>query len=158
MWGHTLWWSVTVSNSFAFFYVDWRVMCLTVSTWRSLRVTYLSLVVCPELCVGRSYFPWPQPQGPFIIFLFPFLRIWPGLNLFETGCYDLSKFLFLLFFFVDSNSNVLQFNQDCIPKMHMIIFFSLLLWYLLKKEKNLVQFCFHDNCTYLGWENSQPSI
>ena len=26
------------------------------------------------------------------------------------------------FFLVDSNSNVLHFNQNCIPKMHIIIF------------------------------------
>lgn len=73
-------------------------MCLTVSTWRSLRVTYLSLVVCPELCVGRSYFPWPQPQGPFIIiFLFPLLRIWPGLTcLKQDAMICLNYFFFFL--------------------------------------------------------------
>ena len=30
--------------------------------------------------------------------------------------------MILFFFLVDSNSNVLHFNQNCIPKMHMIIF------------------------------------
>lgn len=76
-------------------------MCLTVSTWRSLRVTYLSLVVCPELCVGRSYFPWPQPQGPFIIiFLFPLLRIWPGLTCLKQDAMICLNFFFLLFFFL----------------------------------------------------------
>lgn len=111
-------------------------MCLTVSTWRSLRVTYLSLVVCPELCVGRSYFPWPQPQGPFIIiFLFPLLRIWPGLTCLKQ---DAMICLNFFFFFVDSNSNVLQFNQDCIPKMHMIIFFITIMIFTQKRKKNLL--------------------
>lgn len=109
-------------------------MCLTVSTWRSLRVTYLSLVVCPELCVGRSYFPWPQPQGPFIIiFLFPLLRIWPGLTCLKQDAIICLNFF--LFFFVDSNSNVLQFNQDCIPKMHMIIFFTTIMIFTQKRKK-----------------------
>lgn len=112
-------------------------MCLTVSTWRSLRVTYLSLVVCPELCVGRSYFPWPQPQGPFIIiFLFPLLRIWPGLTCLKQDAMICLNFIFI--FFVDSNSNVLQFNQDCIPKMHMIIFFHYYYDIYSKKKKNLL--------------------
>lgn len=89
-----------------------------------LHVSFLSLVVCPELCVGRSYFPWPQPQGLVIILYiatgsfhyFVYCLVWPVQ---KQEAIIFFYFFFSDFVFVDSNSNVLHFNQDCIPKIHL---------------------------------------